>query len=141
MAYINQQTKKEIATALKLALKNVNIKYSLSIKHHSTIVCTIAKSDIDFLAEYNAKAVVDHRTSWSSDDKVLHADTYLNVNEYYLDSGFEGKALEVLKAIKECLLTPDYFDESDSQTDYFHCSHYISIKIGSYDKPFELIAK
>ena len=32
----------------------------------------------------------------------------------------------------------DYFDESDSQTDYFHCSHYIDVNIGRWNEAYKL---
>jgi hypothetical protein len=31
---------------------------------------------------------------------------------------------------------PDFFDHSDSQTDYFHLSHYTDINIGKWDRPY-----
>jgi hypothetical protein len=34
-----------------------------------------------------------------------------------------------LKELTAAMYGADYFDESDSQTDYFYCSHYIDIDI------------
>ena len=33
---------------------------------------------------------------------------------------------------------PDFFNEDDAQTDYFHRSHYIDINIGTWNKPYAL---
>jgi hypothetical protein len=59
------------------------------------------------------------------------------VNHYWLDENFDGKALEALKAIRAGLMT-DHYDRSDAQSDYFDCSHYISINIGRWNKAYEL---
>ena len=37
-------------------------------------------------------------------------------------------------------MNAENFDKSDPMTDYFHVGYYISVRIGSYDKPYELIA-
>ena len=36
-------------------------------------------------------------------------------------------------------MNAENFDKSDPMTDYFHVGYYISVNIGSYDKPYELI--
>ena len=58
MAYMNQEKKKLIAQDLKEALKGVNIKYSLGVRHHSTIVMNIWESDIDFFGEIKGEATI-----------------------------------------------------------------------------------
>lgn len=141
MAYINQDTKKKIAAALKLALKDVNIKYSLSINNSSTIKCTISKSDIDFIGDYNATAIKNNRTDYRGDAVYNAPDRELNVNHHHIDKAYSAGVAKVLNAIKECLLTPDYFDESDPYSDYFNVSHYIDIRIGAWNKPFVLITE
>jgi len=35
---------------------------------------------------------------------------------------------------------PDFFDESDAMTDYFHLSHYTDINVGTWNKPYALAA-
>lgn len=137
MAFINQEKKKQIAAALKLALKDKKIKYSLSIENHSTIVCTISASEIDFIGNYNGKATGDDRRRHNGE--LVNANGCLDVNHYWLKDHFTGEALNTLETIIECLKTPDFFDDSDSQADYFHCSHYYNVKIGKFDKPFTVL--
>ena len=31
----------------------------------------------------------------------------------------------------------DHWDESDVQTDYFHCNFYLNMAIGKWDKPYK----
>jgi len=53
---------------------------------------------------------------------------------------FSGTALAFLEEVIPEMYGTDYFDESDAQTDYFHCSHYIDVNIGRWDKAYELLA-
>lgn len=132
MAYMNQQKKSEIAKLLKQELKkfDVKLKYSLSVKHHSAIVCTISESSVNFLNEYTPPKT--YRT-------VVDA-TYMQVNEFYINEFFkDGIAKEILITIKNCL-NLNNFDKSDIQTDYFHVGHYTDINIGRWNKPFGLVS-
>ena len=55
---MNQEKKKEIAVLLKEKLNSYDIKYSLAVDNHSTIVLNINKGSVDFISDYynNAKA-------------------------------------------------------------------------------------
>jgi len=61
-----------------------------------------------------------------------------NVNPYWFQEHFDGKALEFLSEMMDALKGDKYFDHTDIQTDYFHCSHYVEIKIGRWDTPYIL---
>lgn len=64
----------------------------------------------------------------------------ITINQYHIDSDFElsdyGK--KIFKFVKELCNSFNY-DDSDSMTDYFDCGFYLELKIGKYDKSFELI--
>lgn len=124
MAYVNQEKKAKINTALKAALKGTDVKYTLAVRNHSKIVCTIKSSSIDFIGNFNSKnknKVTDH----------------IQVNHYYIDDFFSGDAASVLTKIKNAL-NLDNYNNSDSQSDYFDVGHYITIDIGKWDKPYVL---
>lgn len=117
MAYVNQEKKGKIAAALK-AVVPADWKYSLAVRHHSTIVMTIKKAPVDlYLANRN----------------------HVDINHYHLDTNFDGELLETLKKIIRALNTDNY-DNSDSMTDYFDVGHYVDLNIGRWDKPFQLAA-
>ena len=40
-----------------------------------------------------------------------------------------GVIRDILTTLVSALYGKDYFDDSDMQTDYFNCSHYISINV------------
>lgn len=48
MAYISQDDKKKLAPAIKEVLKKYGLKGSISIRHYSSLVVTIASGPIDF---------------------------------------------------------------------------------------------
>ena len=50
MAYMSQENKKSIAVNLKTVIP-ASWKWSLSVRHHSTLVLTIASAPIDLIAE------------------------------------------------------------------------------------------
>ena len=55
MAYISQETKKELAPGIKAVLKKYGVKGSIGIHNHSSLVVNIKEGSIDFIAEANAK--------------------------------------------------------------------------------------
>lgn len=121
MAYVSQEKKKKIAEKLKTVMPK-EYKYSLAVRHSSTIVLTIAKGPAPELSE-DSKAALEKRG-------------YLDINQYHLERQAQGKTLEFLKKANEALNT-DNFDESDAMTDYFHVGHYVNIRFGRWDKSFQ----
>lgn len=131
MAYIGQDKKKEIAAELKKIIPE-GWKYSLGIRHHSTLVLTISEAPVNLIAERAEMAKRRQQDNvWTGDE------TYMQVSPYWLDTKFEGERLEQMKAIVDALNNGNH-DRSDIQTDYFDVGWYIDIKFGRYDKPFKV---
>lgn len=130
MAYINQNEKKQIAAIVSPILKKYGVKGSLSIDNHSTLVLTISKGSIDFIKNYNDN-VKDRNNTQS-------AENYLNINVYWFDKHFTGIAKEFLAEIIPALKGKNWFNNSDIQTDYFHVKHYFDVRIGRWNKPYQL---
>ena len=135
MAYVSQEKKQSLAPAIKAILKKYGLKGSVSVRHHSTLVLTVKSGKIDFISNYNAiqskKIRPDHLPFHPATDN-------LDVNPYWYHEHFDGKALEFLKEVIPAMKGPEYFDHSDIQSDYFHCSHYFDVQIGTWDKPYIL---
>ena len=53
MAYMSQERKAGIKLILDPIMKAYGIKYSLGVHNHSTLVCNIKSSTIDFIGNYN----------------------------------------------------------------------------------------
>jgi hypothetical protein len=138
MAFVSKEKKAKIAAALKIALKNSGIKYSLAVRHHSTIVMTIKSGPIDFIKNYlDQKDYSNMMLSPKELDTVTPHLTNINVNTYHYKTHFTGPASEILGKIIDCL-NLDNYDRSDSQSDYYDVGHYVDVNIGRWDKPYVL---
>jgi hypothetical protein len=141
MAYVSQEMKAKIAPKIKALLKTYGLKGTLSVRHHSTLVLTVSQGKIDFVENYiKADEVRNFGRSMGEDQKAyVRKNRNIDVNTHWCQEHFTGRARDFLvKAVRE-LKGADYFDESDAQTDYFHCSHYIGINIGRWDRPYALV--
>ena len=118
MAYVSQKDKAKLAPQIKKVLNKYGMKGSISIRHHSTLVVTLQSGAIQF----------DHS----------HGDGYTQVNVYHIDSHYEGHAKAFLLELLAAMKGPDYFNNDDAMTDYFHRSHYTDINIGKWNKPYFL---
>ena len=119
MAYVSQDDKAKLAPAIKKVLSKYGMKGSISIRHHSTLVVTLQSGAIDF-KDYS------------------HGDGYIQVNTYHIDSHYTGKAKNFLNELLAAMKGPNYFNNDDAMTDYFHRSHYTDINVGKWNKPYFL---
>ena len=129
MAYFNQERKAAIAPVVKAICKKYNIKASLAVRHHSTVVLNIKSGAIDFIGNYNERTT----------NTTAHAKTYIDVNPYWFNDHFTGVAKEFLQEVFVVLNTGNW-DNSDIQTDYFDKGWYVDVNVGRWDKPYVLEA-
>jgi len=115
MAYVSQEMKKSLAPAIKAVLKKYNMKGSIAVRHHSSLVVNLKSGVIDFGTEH------------------------CQVNPFWIADRYEGVAKNFLLELISAMKGSDYFDHSDSQSDYFHCSHYFDVNVGQWDKPYVCI--
>ena len=142
MAFITKEQVKVKSEALKALNKQYGIKATFSGSNSSTLQLTIAGGKIDFIGNYiNFIEYVrpsNQPFCWNEEMKQhLLKDQHTGVNHYYMDDHFNGEALEYLQKAY-AIMKDGHWYESDIQTDYFHCSWYNSIKIGSWNKPYKL---
>lgn len=127
MAYINKEEIAAIRKELKAAFPDV--KFSVRNRHHSTADITVVstKGDRYGLVE------------------VLGGEKYCGINEYYIQENFsENKAArDFLAKVNEIAHNApgraggkEFYDNSDSMTDYFDVAFYVNISVGRWDKPF-----
>lgn len=115
MAYIDQDKKKVIASAMKTVLKGYpTLKYSLAVHNHSELCVTIKSGPA--CLDANKKG-------------------HVQVNHYHIDKHYVGEAATILKLIKGCSDLVNH-DNSDIMSDYFDVGHYLSITIGKWNKDF-----
>jgi hypothetical protein len=134
---------KEVITKARLALKALNkeygVKATFSGKGDSTLYLTITEGKIDFVSNFceNVKAKRRQHDTQQVIDWVTKEQN-ISVNQYYLDSSFDGIALEYLEKAKSIMLV-DHWDRSDIQSDYFNCAYYVNISIGRWNKGYKLV--
>ena len=118
MAYVSQADKKALAPAIKAVLNKYGMKGSIRVRHHSTLVVTVKSGVIDF-SDY------------------MRGEAYIDVNPYWIDTHYSGIARDFLNELLAAMKGPNYFNNDDAMTDYFHRSHYTDICIGTaWNKPY-----
>ena len=124
MAYMSQEHKAKLAPTIRAICKKYGVKASLSVRNHSTLVLTVKQGTIDFYADYG------------NSEKARQFG--IQVNPYWYQEHYTGRARDFLSEVIPAMRGPEYFDESDAMTDYFHCSHYIDVNIGRWNAPYAL---
>jgi hypothetical protein len=135
MAYVNQDEKKTLSVNIKKVLKKYGMKGSISIRHHSTLVVKIKSGKLDVIGNWFNKVTEYGNTNRYGD--VITKPEYLDVNEYWIDEGYTGEVKDFLNELVDAMKGPNWFNNSDIQSDYFHLKHYTDIKIGTWNKPYQ----
>ena len=118
MAYVSKEDKARLAPGIKAVLKKYDMKGTIGVRHHRTLVVKLRSGRIDF-----APYMHDN-------------DQYIDVNVYHIDTHYSGIARDFLNELLDAMKGDEYFNDDDSMTDYFHRSHYTDIYIGQWDKPY-----
>jgi len=126
MAYMNQEKKKVIAAKLKPVLKKYGVKGTLSVRSHMSIVLNVKAGKVDFFNDYGD---VEDAKKFG-----------IQVNPYWFQDHFTGKAKEFLADAFDALKSAGYYNNSDAQIDYFDCAYFYDINIGKWNKPYSLEA-
>ena len=129
MAYMSQEKKAKIAPVIKAICKKYNIKASLAVRNHSTLVLNVKQGDIDFIGNFN-------QVTGGS----LHGNRVesIQVNPYWFHDHFDGKAKAFLTEVLAAMNVGNH-DRSDIQTDYFDVGWYVDVNIGRWNQPYALV--
>ncbi len=119
MAYVSQQDKKDLAPAIKAVLKKYDMKATIAVRNHSTLVVKVKSGAIDFTDYANP-----------------YQNGYIDVNVYWIDTHYNGVARDFLNELLDAMKGPKYFNNDDAMSDYFHRSHYTDIEIGQYNRAY-----
>jgi len=140
MTFITKSEVQEKSLKLKAINKKYGVKASFSGSNSITLKLTIQSGKIDFIKNYCnciKNSIADPNQSVIKD---VMNEKNIQVNHYYMQRHFDGVALNYLQEVYE-LMQEGHYDYSDIMADYFDCSWYISIEIGRWNKPYELIAE
>lgn len=135
MAYMSPEHKAELAPTIKAICKKHGVKASIAVRNHMTLVLNIKSGKIDFIGSMNRVCSQHPRYN---ERAYTPARDHIDVNPHWYKEHFDGAALAFLSEVIPAMHGPRYFDESDSMTDYFHCSHYIDVNVGRWNAPYVL---
>jgi hypothetical protein len=126
---MSQEKKAKIAPVIKAICKKYNIKASLAVRNHSTLVLNVKQGDIDFVGNFN-------QVTGGS----LHGNRVesIQVNPYWFHDHFDGKAKAFLTEVLAAMNVGNH-DRSDIQTDYFDVGWYVDVNIGRWNQPYALV--
>ena len=114
MAYVSQTDKKELSIGIKKVLKKYNMKASIAVNNHSSLVVNIQSGPIDF----NMR------------------DDHDQVNVYWIHEHYEGVAKEFLTELLVEMKGTKYYNNDNAMVDYFDRSHYCDINVGKWNKSY-----
>jgi len=143
MAFVSKDDKARLAPGIKAVLKKYNMKGTIAVRHHSTLVVNIKSGELDVLGAWKTAALNSNKIDMYNKYDVerlnyVLAENHMTVNTYWIDDDFaDKKVVNFLNELKEAMEGDQFFNEDDPMTDYFHRSHYTDINIGSWTKPYE----
>lgn len=120
---MSQEKKAKIAPAVKAILKKYNVKASLAVRNHSTLVLNVKQGSIDFIKDFGD----------SEDAKKFG----IQVNPYWYHEHFAGESKKFLTEVITAMNDGNH-DRSDIQSDYFDVGWYVDVNIGQWNKPYAL---
>ena len=123
MAYMSQEKKAKIAPAVKAILKKYNVKASLAVRNHMTLVLNVKQGSIDFIKDFG-----------NPEDAAKFG---IQVNTYWYHEHFVGESKKFLTEVITAMNDGNH-DRSDIQTDYFDVGWYVDVNIGQWNKPYAL---
>ena len=119
MAYISATEVKRIREALKMAFPD--FKFGVRKQDGGLSVgVKIVSGPIDLSADCS------------------HGNGYAQLNHYYLNDTVNSEFFQAIHNIVKNAPVDKHYDESEPQTDYFHCAYYYHIHIGAWNKPYEI---
>tara|TARA_R110000796_G_scaffold79954_1_gene177153 strand:+ start:510 stop:896 length:387 start_codon:yes stop_codon:yes gene_type:complete len=127
MAYVNQADKKKLMPQIKAVLKKYDMKATVAIRHHSTLIVNVKSGALDVI---NALPIGEYGPV-----------EYIRVNPYWIKENYDcPTVVAFLTELKAAMEGEDFYNDDDIMTDYFHRSHYVEINVGNSDAPYILNA-
>ena len=116
MAYIGQKEKKELAPAIRAVLKKYNMKGTIGINRHTSLVVNLKEGVIDF------------------------GDVHHQVNTYHIEKFYgTGVAGQFLNELVAAMKGTKWYNNTDTMIDYFDIAYYVDINIGKWDQEYKVV--
>ena len=134
MAYVSQEMKAKLTPTIRAICKKYNVKASIAVRNHSTLVLNVRQGNIDFIGNFNDTIAERDPTG---NRHINRATRNIQVNTYWYQEHFTGRAKNFLTEVITAINNGNH-DRSDIQTDYFDVGWYVDVNIGKWDKPYAL---
>lgn len=147
MAYISQTEKQIIVQAIKPIMQKYGFKATFSTPHNSTFCVNIKSGNLDVIQNYTRATIKNNRHFANFQDRLKHIEyikliNNINVNTYSIDSNYYGNTRKFLNELLATIKSSgNWYNNSDTQTDYFHIAFYIDINFVNYKNPIKLLQK
>lgn len=132
MAYMSQERKQALAPKIKAVLKKYGMKGTIGVRHHSTLVVRIKEGKLPIIENF-----VVGLTDKERSDYVLKT-RCIDVNTYWIRDHYTGKCKEFLTELLAAMNVGNH-DRSDIMTDYFDVGWYNDIRVGEWNKPYQMV--
>jgi len=137
MAYISQDRKKVIAKNVKTVCKSYGFtgrEVTVGVDNHSSLVVNLWGGPLDLIGDINAH---NCNVAQRCGEQVRSTTGNYQVNPYWCEEHAVDPVIkrffgDLLAAIK----STGYYNNSNSQIDYFDHDFYIDINCGKWDKPY-----
>ena len=139
MAYITQEMKRELAPGINNVLKKYGCKGSISTPNRTMLCVTISQGPIDFIGKANKEG---KERSERQNLPFYPIEGSYQANPYRYAENYDGpldKADQFLNELRDAMRGTLYYNNDDIMTDYFDSAYFMSINIGKWDKPYQLI--
>lgn len=132
MAYMSQTRKAELAPQIKAVLAKYGMKGTIGVRNHMTLTVRIKAGKLPMIENF-VIGIEDPRRA----DAVLK-ERAIDVNPYHFENHFTGKCKEFLIELYNAMNNGNH-DRSDIMTDYFDVGWYTDVRIGEWNKPYEMV--
>ena len=136
MAWMNQERKAKLAPGIKAVMKKYGMKGTISTDRHS-ITVTLKSGPLNLIKDFNDTASCNPK--YNSSQHPFQPVTYYDINPYWYHEHFTWR--DNLSFITELLdaINRGNHDNSDIQSDYFDVGWYVHVKVGKWNKLYEVI--
>jgi hypothetical protein len=140
MAYVSQELKARLAPTIKAICKKYNVKATLAVRNHMSLVLNIKSGSIDFVENFIETDMASFHGRKMSADQIayIRKNQSVDVNPYWYQEHFSGVAKRFLAEIINAMNNGNH-NNSDIQTDYFDVGWYIDVNIGNWNKPYQVV--
>ena len=121
MAYVSKELKAVLTPGIKAVLKKYDMKGTIAVNNHSTLVVNLKQGPIDFKNDATGN------------------DFHYQVNTYHIDRGYKGQAANFLNELVAAMKGDKWYDRSDAMVDYFDTAYYLDVNIGKWNKGYEVV--